>query len=193
MKATEDRLKEIANHQLMFGSFTRNPGLFNGKMGLSIFFFHYARYTNHSLFEDFAAELLDEVLEMIHADTAIGFSNGLCGIGWGVEYLEQEGFVEGDTNEVLKEIDARVMEYAPTRMVDRTFESGLAGLAVYVRMRMQSAQYLDGVFNDTFLDQLNAVALPSYTTSAVRKLIVTNQLCEKEPLSWKAGLEILWS
>lgn len=193
MKAVEERLKEIAYHQLMFGSFTRNPGIFQGKMGLSVFFFHYARYTNNPLFEDFAAELLDEVLQMIRADTPIAFSNGLCGIGWGVEYLEQEGFVEGDTNEVLREIDARIMEYEPMRMADRTFESGLAGVAVYVGMRMQSARYLDGIFCDTFLGQLNAVALPPYTTSAVRQLIVTNQLREKEPLSWKAGLEILWS
>lgn len=41
----EALLKRIANHQMLCGSFCQNLGLLHGKMGLVLFFFHYARYT----------------------------------------------------------------------------------------------------------------------------------------------------
>ena len=51
-------LEKIANHYLFYGSFHSDLGLYNGKMGMVIFFFHYARYTGNSLYEDFAEEFL---------------------------------------------------------------------------------------------------------------------------------------
>ena len=54
-------LEKIANHYLFYGSFYSDLGLYNGKMGMIIFFFHYARYTGNSLYEDFAGELLDDI------------------------------------------------------------------------------------------------------------------------------------
>ena len=42
-------LEKIANHYLFYGSFHSDLGLYNGKMGMVIFFFHYARYTGNSL------------------------------------------------------------------------------------------------------------------------------------------------
>lgn len=38
------------------------------------------------------------------------FSNGLSGIGWGIEYLAQHQFVELSADETLQEIDNKVME-----------------------------------------------------------------------------------
>lgn len=32
-------LKQIANHQLFYGSFYKTPGLWNGKMGVVLFLF----------------------------------------------------------------------------------------------------------------------------------------------------------
>ena len=59
-------LEKIANHYLFYGSFHSDLGLYNGKMGMVIFFFHYARYTGNSLYEDFAEEFLNEILESAH-------------------------------------------------------------------------------------------------------------------------------
>ena len=42
----------------------KRQGLYNGKMGMVIFFFHYARYTGNSLYQDFAEEFLNEILEL---------------------------------------------------------------------------------------------------------------------------------
>ena len=98
-------LEKIANHYLFYGSFYSDLGLYNGKMGMVIFFFHYARYTGNSLYEDFAGELLDDIYEDITDN--ISFSQ-LCEIGWGILYLLQQGFVEGNADEVLEIIDERI-------------------------------------------------------------------------------------
>lgn len=38
-------LTKIADWLLLNGTLTKCPGLLHGKLGIAIFFFHYARYT----------------------------------------------------------------------------------------------------------------------------------------------------
>ena len=63
-KVDEALLKRIADHQMLHGSFRRDLGVLNGKMGIVLFFFHYARYTGRVLYEDFAGEMLEEVIQV---------------------------------------------------------------------------------------------------------------------------------
>ncbi len=100
-----DRLRRIANVLLLNASFIDNPGLLNGKMGIAIFFYHYSRYTKNKIYEDYAGELVDEIYEEINTSTPVNFENGLTGIGWGIEYLVKNKFVQADTDEALAEID----------------------------------------------------------------------------------------
>ncbi len=93
-------LKRIANILLINGSFTDNLGLLNGKMGIAIFFFHYARYCN-KVYEDYAGELVDEIYDEINTNTPVNFADGLTGIGWGIEYLVKNGFVQANIDEAL--------------------------------------------------------------------------------------------
>ena len=64
-------------------SFIGDLGLFHGRMGIILFFAHYARATQSKHYEDFAGCLLDELYEEIHEDLPVNLENGLCGIGWG--------------------------------------------------------------------------------------------------------------
>ena len=137
-KMRDDNLMEqTARHFLFFGSYLRDIGLFDGKMGLVIFLFHYARHSGNSLYEDFAMELFEEINRDISAETPIGLGNGLCGIGWGILYLSQNGFIENNTNEILEEIDERIMEYDLTRMKDLSLENGFQGMALYLSERLK--------------------------------------------------------
>ena len=43
------------------GTLTECPGWVHGKMGISIFFFHYAHYTGNMLFADYAIDLIEEM------------------------------------------------------------------------------------------------------------------------------------
>ena len=105
-KKVGERLRRIANFLLLNASFIDNPGLLNGKMGIAVFFFHYFRYTNSKIFEDYAGSLIDEIYEEINTNTPVTFADGLTGIGWGIEYLVHNKFVEADTDEALAEMDS---------------------------------------------------------------------------------------
>jgi hypothetical protein len=104
----DDRLRRIANVLLLNASYIDNLGLLNGKMGIAIFFYNYSRCTENKIFEDYAGELIDEIYEEINTNTPVNFENGLTGIGWGIEYLVKNKFVQADADEALSEIDNAV-------------------------------------------------------------------------------------
>ncbi len=105
------RLQRIANVLLLNASFIGNPGLLNGKMGIAIFFYHYSRYSKNKIYEDYAGELVDEIYEEISTSSPVNFENGLTGMGWGIEYLVKNGFVQADTDEALEEIDNAIYRH----------------------------------------------------------------------------------
>ena len=47
-------LRRIANHLILHSIDIEDIGLFHGKMGVVLFFAHYARYTDSAIYDDFA-------------------------------------------------------------------------------------------------------------------------------------------
>lgn len=154
-------LYRIARHLIVNSSYTDKLGLYDGKMGIVIFFAHFARYIQKKIYDDYAGKLLDEVYAEIHTETPINFRNGLCGIGWGMEYLLQNNFLEGNSNEVLAGIDEKIMERDPLRICDNSFETGAAGILFYIVTRLLSTrkEKNDIPFVPSYLDSWNKVAL----------------------------------
>ena len=144
MKTTIWTKQRIINTLLLNASFIENLGLMHGKMGIAIFFFHLARETNNAIYEDYAGELIDEIYEEISVNTPLDFENGLAGIGWGIEYLVQNRFIEADTNEVLEEFDTRILKKiiynTPTEL---GLLDGLMGIGAYLLIRIQNPQAND--------------------------------------------------
>jgi len=103
-------------------------------MGKAIFFFHYAAFTGNKLYKDFALDLIDDMSRMIHTQTPVEYANGLTGIGSGVEYLGQNGFIEADTDDVLEEIEERIHSYIPYE----TDETNLIGIGRYLLFRIRN-------------------------------------------------------
>ncbi len=129
---------------LLNASFIDNLGLMHGKMGIAIYFFYLARQAQNPIYEDYAGELLDEIYNEISTSTSFDFENGLTGIGWGIEYLVQNGFIEADTDEVLEEFDNRVFKelvYNTPRNIGVL--NGLLGIGAYFLMRIQNPQSND--------------------------------------------------
>ena len=131
-------LQRLCNDLILRSSYLDSLGLQQGKMGVVLFFFHYARFIGNALYENYAEELFDEVYNDVNKGISYGFSNGLCGIGWAVEYLVEQRFIEGDTDDALEEIDHQVMVYDPTRISDHSFGNGLDGIACYALSRLLS-------------------------------------------------------
>lgn len=138
-KSPACRFQEITCHLTLTAFFHSDLSLYNGKMGLVLFFFHYLRHTDQPWYEDIANELLADIRQQLHADMPTGFAEGLCGIGWGLEYLVQNKFLEGNTTEALAEFDTKIMETDPLRLSDLSLETGLAGIVCYVMIRLSSS------------------------------------------------------
>ena len=159
-----NQILEIYNQALVYltinSSFLNDLGLFHGRMGIVLFFSHYARITQNKYYEDFANYLLEDIYEDIHQDLPINIENGLCGIGWGIEYLIQQGFMEGDTDEILADIDHKVMEIDPQNLSDLSFRRGLKGIAFYVIARLNAKrQTLTLPFDNAYLISLQKALL----------------------------------
>ena len=136
-----------------------NLGLLSGKMGIIIFFSHYHTYAQNEVFDDMASSLTDEVFDKIHKKLPFGFETGLAGIGWAIEYLIQNKFVEGSSLEVCDEIDKMIMKTDPRRLGDLTLETGIAGLLHYVLAHIQGVRNQTGKlpFDDNYLKDIHNV------------------------------------
>ena len=133
-------LQRIARYLMLHGSFTDDIGLLHGKTGIVIFFYHYARYTEKRIYNDFAEELIEEIYKEINVSTPLNFKDGLCGIAWGIGYLIQNDFIEADPDEVLEDLDKRIMEWDVRHISDCSLETGLTGIACYVISRMRNRE-----------------------------------------------------
>ena len=133
------RLHRIADVLLLNGSFTDNPGLLNGKMGIAIFMYNYARKTGLEVYEKCACELIDDIYGEINTKTPVDFADGLAGIGWGVAYLVRNGFVQADADEVLSDIDKAVSRtiYKESILHEK---NDLSGLGFYCLCRLNGKE-----------------------------------------------------
>jgi lantibiotic modifying enzyme len=132
-------VKDISNTLLLNASFIDNLGLMHGKMGISICFYYLARQTGNRIYEDYAGELIDEIYDEITMHTPVDFENGLAGIGWGIEYLVQNKFIEADTDEVLEEFDNRIFKeliYNTPKKIGLL--NGIIGIGAYFLKRIQN-------------------------------------------------------
>lgn len=126
-------LEQHIIHQLLLrSSMEKDVGLYHGKMGLILFFVHYFRHTGQQVYDDTADELMIELQEGIHTELPVGFAFGLSGVGWGIEYLIQNGFVDVDSLEICEEIDKMIMENDPLKITDYSLDNGLEGILHYV-------------------------------------------------------------
>lgn len=116
-----------------------NHGLMHGNTGLCIFFYHLSRKTNNPDYEKIADDLLDKAFANLSTSASADFENGLAGIGWGVEYLVQNKFAQGNTDEILEEVDNKVFR-ALNEDNHNSFElgNGLTGYLFYLISRLRN-------------------------------------------------------
>ena len=127
----ENCLRQIAKMLILNGTLVESPGLVNGKMGISIFFFHYALYTNNELFENYALDLIREIQAQIHNNSPADYEDGLAGIGTGIDYLFRNNFLQAE-DDIFEEFDQRMVRavlYDPWQ--DFSLYDGLAGYGRY--------------------------------------------------------------
>ena len=192
---TPENRQKIIRHFMIYSGQLSDQGLLHGKMGVIILLCHYSRATGNSLYEDFAGELLDTVYTNLNTELPVDFESGLCGISWGFEYLVQNQFTQGDTREILAEVNQWIMERDPRRITDASIEHGLGGILLYVQYHLYSCLISDKElpFDELYLSDLAHAAtqmLVLSDLSALQKQIAQTYLdiyhrksCELIPLS----------
>lgn len=134
---TEQDLRQIAGMLLLNGTLTVCPGLAQGKTGIAVFFFHYARYTGNPLFTDYALDLLGEMQNQIHAYSPADYEKGIAGIGVGIDYLIRHGFLDAE-EDLFEDFDQRMVRavrYDP--WPDFSLYDGLTGYGRYWISRLR--------------------------------------------------------
>ena len=97
------QIERIAKLLVLNSSFIDNSGL-DGKLGVSIFFFHYCKAKPNSVIYNCACVLLDEVFNELNIEN-LSFKDGLSGLGIGIQYLSKNGFVTEETDLCLQDVD----------------------------------------------------------------------------------------
>lgn len=156
MKNIRNDFSNIINNHIILNAFNLNDlGLYRGKMGLVLYFYIYSDFRKEKIYQEFAFELLENILIEINTHIPFFFDDGLCGIGWGIEYLFQNNYISGDTNNILCDLDSYIMQIDPARIIDESMDKGLLGLINYILVRLTSiARNTDTPFDPKYLKNL---------------------------------------
>jgi glycosyltransferase involved in cell wall biosynthesis len=132
--------QRLVNSLILNSCFCDNLGLMHGKMGQAIFFSHLYRETKNSFYENISSRLIDEIYNGITITTNPNFEDGLAGVGWGIEYLVQKGFVNADTDEVLESIDQRISQIINSDLENIDLLTGYCGYGFYLLNRLRNVR-----------------------------------------------------
>ena len=133
-------LQYITKILLINGTLVECPGLLHGKMGISIFFFHYGRFSGNELFFDYAFDVISEIQEQIHNQSSADYERGIAGIGIGMDYLIKNGFLQTE-EDIFDDFDQRMFRavmYEPWQ--DFSLYEGLIGYGRYWIKRYSSSK-----------------------------------------------------
>lgn len=114
-------------------------GLYDGEMGVVIFLYLYSRKVNDLSIEALAEKKMAGIIDHIENvnDVTLSFEKGLLGIAWGISFLVQEGFLNGNINDLLFDFDEILFNSIDKNFTDWSFDRGMMGLIFYSIMRMQ--------------------------------------------------------
>ncbi len=150
-------LNHLASYLKSTISYVQSSGLFYGRMGLVIFFYHYSQYSKDIQYTKLADLLLTDILTHVYKEIPVSLNNGLCGLGMAISYLFSEGFVEGDEDDVLFEIDKQIENNISMDNADLSFETGILGVLYFLVCRFSRTKRSDN-FSSNFKNKVYIIA-----------------------------------
>lgn len=178
------RLKSIA--EFLQNEEIETAGISQGAMGHIIWFSHYNDLYPDKNVTSQIDVLWQFVLQNIEDKLLpMNFKHGLLGIGWGLLYLSDKGFLDDSPDSLLVMIDKEIQLLNVRNIQDESLHFGLGGILVYVNARIQYALNLSNIaklFSDTFLDSL------LYRVNVLLEMQVTEPCIVYHALKFKALL-----
>ena len=128
----------IINHKEERKEGEEKIGLLNGKMGTCLFLFHSYKATGNILYKEHTEALLNDIYKNITPSSPT-FESGLAGIGWGIEYLINNEFCKGNSNDILREIDSCIFRlHQEKEKITLNLTTGLGGYLLYIIKRIEN-------------------------------------------------------
>lgn len=150
-------LNNIAEALLLDCCKVKDIGLYQGKMGIVLFFYHYSRFSNNDLYRIFADELLDDILCDLDSNSDISFYYGLSGIAWGICHLYINHFVTCDIVNILEDVNQEIVKKDIKRMDDSSLSMGIKGILFYIKLHLLASSTNPLGFDDSYMDAINSI------------------------------------
>lgn len=173
MKEQEYLYKKVINHIVCNACDMTSYGLLNGMLGVCLTLYTYAQNNSAPYLMIYSEHLLQKCIDNISINTPLSFSNGLCGISWGIDYLIYKGYVTGVPIEIFEDIDSQISQISPYRL-DDSLEKGFKGLLHYILAHSRMSRYKKENFNSDFIYEVHNTVIDKL--SKVDDLEMT-QLC----------------
>lgn len=150
-------LQKVFREVLLNCNRTDALGIEQGRMGSILFLAAYTHWRKDEVEDELVGTLIDQFYQKMDVALPCSWTDGLYGIAYGITWLLSNGFMEGEVDEVLSDIDTRIMERNPLRIIDYGWRYGLAGLLYYVLFRLkhwQTHQHEQPPFDADYLEAL---------------------------------------
>lgn len=109
-------LQTIYNAIIVNWGNINSSSLFNGAMGVCLFFYEYSNYMPSLMCEHKADRLLDKLYHISGETLPCAIENGYGGVGIGLLRLFESEKIKGDINIVLEDFDKMLLEHPEQRI-----------------------------------------------------------------------------
>lgn len=109
-----------------------------GKMGYCLYFFRLSRLLNKSQYKKQAERLLDDIYLELSSESTERSAYELAQIGMAIDYLIKQGYVEGNINSVLDNIDKLIFKAVVFENKPITYQmNGIIPILYLIYMRIE--------------------------------------------------------
>ena len=144
----------LVNHLAFRVAMLPNSGLFHGRMGVILALYCHGVVHNNRMLCDYVSDIFQDTNnDFFDGDTSM--ENGLSGLGLGFTLLYKAGMYQDDLNDLLSDIDKRIMSYDPRRIDDYSFRKGALGIHYYIKTRQAIGQECVSIHKD-YIEELEA-------------------------------------
>lgn len=119
-----------------------NIGLLSGTTGIAMFQFYYSQFINTNEYADLGMEKLLFCIDNVkESHLHLAYSNGLVGLGWAINHLHQEDFIDIDDN-LLLETDDYLFQTMQTYLNNANYDflHGALGYGFYFLKRYRNTK-----------------------------------------------------
>lgn len=120
--------------------------IMGGRAGIALFLFYYAKYTREEKYYDFGMDLLNDIFDTINEGSLFHtFAGGLAGIGWTIEHLVKNEFIDADSDEILRDLDPFLKKMMISEIKKKNYDylHGALGIGLYFLSRTGNKQAKD--------------------------------------------------